>query len=341
MGSAKVIVTLLFRRPVADEHFSIERLFGSLQDGFQTQGIEQRPLRCPWFSTGLLNRLKSLAWAFFCRGHGLVHITGDLNFLALVIPKRRLVITFHDLRSLQRLSGWRRALFRALWVRWPAQRAARIACVSPQTLAELLAEVPGLDLSKLRVIPNCLTEPVDPAPRAFPTGRLRALLVGTRPHKNVARILEALAPLGLDIAVIGPLSAEDQQRAKALGVSLVNLVAASDDEVRKQYRLSDLVVFVPTYEGFGLPILEAQAMGRPLVTSRREPMQGVAGEGACLAHPDSAEDIRQQVMRLIEDPAYRESVVQAGARNLERFSAGTAAAAYAALYREAWAEARP
>lgn len=328
-------VNLIFRRPIVEEYFSIERLFTAVTAALPPDQFRVNWHVCPWFSAGLANRLRALWWVRRV-GPGLIHITGDVNFLALAVPKKRLIMTFHDLTTLRRLQGWRRWVFKKLWVAWPALRAARLVFISESSRCETLAEVQQIAKVKTQVIPNCFTEPRDLAPRPFPGQSPMVLLVGTRPHKNLMRICLALKGLSVQVCVVGPLGVEDKAVLEASGVSWQNKLALTDAEMREQYRNSDLVAFVPTYEGFGLPILEAQALGRPLVTSRRDPMQWVAGEGACLADPDSVEDIRSAILRLIEDTNYRNSVVEAGFRNLDRFSPDAAAAAYAEVYRSVW-----
>lgn len=82
---------------------------------------------------------------------------------------------------------------------------------------------------------------------------------------------------------------------------------------------AQLLLFVSYYEGFGLPILEAQACGTPVVTGNISSMVEVAGEGALLMDPHSPLDIGSGIeMALNED--YREKLVQKGFENVKRFS---------------------
>jgi glycosyltransferase involved in cell wall biosynthesis len=94
-----------------------------------------------------------------------------------------------------------------------------------------------------------------------------------------------------------------------------------------------MVVFASLYEGFGLPILEAQAMGRPVITSNFGAMREAAGEGALLVDPYSVEAIREAVLRVKREPALREDLIAKGLRNAANFSADAVAMKYAQIYR--------
>jgi len=102
----------------------------------------------------------------------------------------------------------------------------------------------------------------------------------------------------------------------------------------RAYQECDLVVFASTYEGFGLPIIEAQATGKPVVTSALAPMCDVAGGGAALVDPYEPASIREGIQKIISDPVYRDSLIQEGLHNAARYRAELVAAHYAAIYRE-------
>jgi glycosyltransferase involved in cell wall biosynthesis len=108
----------------------------------------------------------------------------------------------------------------------------------------------------------------------------------------------------------------------------------SDNELVEMYIHCDMVVFASTYEGFGLPIIEANATGRTVVTSNILSMPEVAGDAACLVDPFEVESIRAGVLKVIQDAAYREQLVQNGFKNVERFKPEAVAIQYMALYRE-------
>jgi glycosyltransferase involved in cell wall biosynthesis len=98
------------------------------------------------------------------------------------------------------------------------------------------------------------------------------------------------------------------------------------------YQDADIVSFPSTYEGFGMPILEAQAVGRVVVTSRVLSMPEVAGEGACFVDPFDPSSIRRGLEQVIGDGDYRQKLIQKGFKNVERFDAERIANQYREVY---------
>ena len=83
-----------------------------------------------------------------------------------------------------------------------------------------------------------------------------------------------------------------------------------------------------------MPIVEAQAIGRPVVTSNCSAMPEAAGGGACLVDPFDPASIRSGVERVINEAAYRDELVKRGFANAQRFSITKISSDYAAIYRE-------
>jgi glycosyltransferase involved in cell wall biosynthesis len=85
-------------------------------------------------------------------------------------------------------------------------------------------------------------------------------------------------------------------------------------------RNASVFVFPTLYEGFGLPVLEAQQVGVPVVTSSNSSLQEIARDSALLADPSSATDIAHHIHTLISDPAVREDMIHRGQDNITRFT---------------------
>lgn len=329
---SKIRLSMFFRRPVPGDHFSIERLFDAIASSLPTDRFEIRRLVCPFESKGLLRRLALMIWAAFHQGD-INHITGDVNFLGLLMRRSRTILTIHDSASMARLTGWRRWLYCLVWLRLPIWRAGRVTVISERTLDETLSYV-NADRSKFVVIPNCLTLGIKATPKEFSETKPRFLVVGTKSNKNLPRIMTALQGIPCQLVIVGALSESHRQLIADYNLDVENHAGLDDSAIADQYQAADAVLFIPTYEGFGLPILEAQAAGRPLITSRRSPMQEVAGPGSCLVDPENVAEMREAMLRVLHDPAYWAALVQSGTENVRRYSPEVIASHYAKAYEE-------
>lgn len=94
------------------------------------------------------------------------------------------------------------------------------------------------------------------------------------------------------------------------------------DESEKKSLLSgaDIFLFPSLYEGFGFPILEAQAYGIPLVTSCISSMPEVAGDGAIFVNPHNPEEIKDAIARILKNVELRDGLISKGKENLKNFS---------------------
>ncbi len=310
---------------------SIERLFSSIR-GALPPGCSVSVVHCPTPAHGPFWLLKGLLRAW--RGSSEVnHIVGDIHYAALALPGRRTILTVHDTLHLERLRGLRGFLYRRLYFTWPLKRCAAITAISTVTRERLIREFPAVAL-KIRVIPDCPPADFSASPRTFNAACPTILQVGAQPHKNLERLAAALKGIPCRLKIIGPLTGAQRDLLDSLGIAFENGVNLTDREMRQAYLDADLVVFVSLAEGFGMPIIEAQAIGRPLVTSGIEPMAGIAGEGACLVDPWDIRDIRRGILELIGSESSRTEAVAKGLRNARRYTPQAVAACYADLYRE-------
>jgi len=162
--------------------------------------------------------------------------------------------------------------------------------------------------------------------------------VGTSENKNLPRVIEACRGLPVTLEIVGRLDRASARRLRQLGVPYDNPSDLADSDLREAYRRCDALIFVSTYEGFGMPIIEAQAVGRPVITSRVCSMPEASGGAACLVDPFDVADIRRGIQRLLGDPEYARTLVRFGYENAARYTPARVAAAYAELYRRAGAQ---
>jgi len=101
----------------------------------------------------------------------------------------------------------------------------------------------------------------------------------------------------------------------------INELGYVDDALK--YKLlsnADVFLFPTFYEGFGLPILEAQVAGAPVVASNNSSILEVAGESAILINPKKPEEIAEAVWKILSDNNLREELIRKGLENVQRFS---------------------
>jgi glycosyltransferase involved in cell wall biosynthesis len=323
-------VAMFMRRPLPAHH-SVERLFAAVR-AHLPRDIACTAHVCSRESIGVWRRLWITIEAAF-RQSEVNHVTGDVQFLTVLMRPRRTVLTVLDLTNVERLRGLRRCLFLLIWYRIPIARARVVTVISAVTRDHLLRTL-GPIKAEVRVIHCCLMEGFGPALKPFNTDRPVILLVGLAENKNFYRTVAALAGLPCELRIIGNLQDEHRASLATHGVAFTSASRLSDEAMRQEYAKCDMLVFASTAEGFGLPILEAQAVGRPVVTSGISSMPEVAGDAAEFVDPFDVESIRSGVRRVIEDASHREALIARGLENVRRFSPRAIGDQYAALYRE-------
>lgn len=322
-------VTYYHRRPQGAS-FSIERLFSDVRRALP-KCIDARVAVSRFPSRGLWGRVYNIIEAVFRQGE-VNHITGDVHFLALLLRRDKTILTIHDLVLVNRLRGIRRSLYLILWYWLPIKRSAILTVVSESTKQELLRHV-KLDPMLIRVVHDPISTAFEPVPKKFNHAKPVILQVGTGPNKNIDRVAEALMSISCHLRVIGCISDHQKSVLQHYNIDYSSVEHITDEDVVIEYRQSDMLVFVSTYEGFGLPIVEAQATGRPVITSNLLSMPEVAGEAACLVDPYDVKSIRNGILKVIENPEYREELVRRGYENIERFRPNVIAEKYVDIYR--------
>lgn len=262
----------------------------------------------------------------------LYHITGQEYYMALRTG-RKSVMTLHDVGSALQGSLLKNWIIQLFWFWFPALIVKRITVISEHSAKEVRKLLPFAK-QKICVIPNPVSPLFTYSPKPFNGTMPLILLVGTKTNKNLERTIQALQSIPCRVLILGALSADQSAILRQTSLPYENRQNLTPEEVALAYRECDLVAFASTYEGFGMPIIEAQATGRPVLTSSLSAMPEVAGEAACLVDPYSVSAIEAGLRKIIADAAYRSQLVEAGLRNVERFRPEKIAEQYMTIYNE-------
>jgi glycosyltransferase involved in cell wall biosynthesis len=259
------------------------------------------------------------------------------HVLPLVHPQASLV-TIHDLGYLHfpEAHPWRQRLYLDLSTRWSARAAAHVLAVSEATKADLVAHY-GTPPEKITVAHHGCDEALAPVRDSAAIETVKArygisgdyfLYLGTlQPRKNLARTVAAFATLELKSTLVlagkrGWLYDDLFAQVRRLGLEERVLFPGYISEEHKAPLLSGALAFVfpSLYEGFGLPVLEAQSCGCPVVTAATSSLPEVAGDGALLVDPKDTAAIAAAMLRIVTDRPLRQALIERGFVNARRFS---------------------
>lgn len=309
---------------------SIERVFRCIADIVADQDISVQFQKLS-YDNSFLGLLKNLLF-FRPYTSDIYHITGHVNYMMLRTDPDITALTLHDATILQLRTGLRGWLIKQLYFRWPIRRAKYVTAISEKT-RDVMTELANINSRSIEVIENPLLIYPESSASRFNSTKPTLLQIGTTPNKNLDRLIRAIESITCRLHIVGEI---DEGICKLLiekNIDHVNDPYLSDDQILEAYRECDLVMLCSINEGFGLPIIEGQAMMRPVITSNLSPMKEVAGDGALFVDPFDAESIREGVRSIISNEQLRTSLIENGRHNVKRFMPEAIAARYIDLYR--------
>jgi len=318
------------------------------------------PASGPWKWVGYVDKLVVAPAELrrLSRGQDVVHICDHSN--SVYVPRAARVphvVTCHDLLAVRGALGedtdcpagftgrqLQRSIVNGL------RRADAVACVSRATLRDAERLV-GTPRGRLCVVPNALNHPYCPLPRHVVLERLRSipeldghaafvLHIGSNlRRKNRECVLRAMANVaerwsGQLVFAGQPLSTELRALAGSLGIAgrIVEVEKPDNDQLEALYNAATALLFPSRFEGFGWPIIEAQASGCPVICSNREPFPEVAGDAAILCDADDDHAFGEAILQLAQSAERRTTLSEAGIVNARRYERSVMIRDFVSLY---------
>lgn len=323
-------VIYFHRKRYPNATFSIELIFDDVRNRLREK-IDPIAYVVRYNSRGLLRRIAIVLECWLQRRE-VNHVTGDINFAGILLPKNRTIQTIHDCANIDRNVGLRRLVLRFFWLQLPVNRCCLVTTVSQYSKSRILSHV-RCDPKKIHIIPNAVSTRFFPSPASHFSEKPRILQVGTAINKNIERLAESLSGIDCHLTIVGKLSNSQISALTLSKIDFENRMNLTDEEIVQEYIRTDILAFVSTDEGFGMPIIEANMVGRAVVTSDAASMPEVAGSAACLVDPLSIDSIREGFLKVITDSQYREDLIARGFANAQRYHPEQIANQYLDLYR--------
>ncbi|MBG1271574.1 glycosyltransferase family 4 protein [Nostoc sp. WHI] len=248
------------------------------------------------------------------------------------VSKCPVAVTIHDVQAFEinlPWSGtWQHQWFRYKWGRWVRRALSdcRVVFTVSEFSKQRMVELLGADPQKIVVVGNGIEQsffdialinsvdlkpPVE-APYTLVIGGLRQKKGGDRVLAVAKALLERKS--NLNIVVAGELEAEYIEAAKTYSnITLLGMVL--DEDLPGLLRQASSLLFLSLYEGFGMPALEAMAVGTPAIVSNRASLPEVVGDAGIVVNPEETDAIVEILINLEANPRLAEEYVQRGRKH--------------------------
>lgn len=251
-----------------------------------------------------------------------------------LIHPRKIIVTIHGLEYEFCKGGysfWARFYMR-LSIRFSCRVAETVICVSENTKKDVV-KLYNVPEEKIRVIYEGYDRITNSESQIVNHERSPCLLFIGRleERKNVVRIIEAFEILKKkyqiphQLVLVGKPGYGHKKiinaiRHSSFTIHIKELGYVLEQEKWELLRNADVFLFPTLYEGFGIPILEAQSVGVPVVASETSSLPEVGGEGAVYVDPTSVESIADGVWKILSDKELKSGIIEKGLENVGRFS---------------------
>jgi glycosyltransferase involved in cell wall biosynthesis len=270
------------------------------------------------------------------------------SFVAPLLVPCRMIMTIHDLNHLVLPQFYTplHQLYYRVFVKSCIARSAYILTVSHFSKQEIMRTL-GLENEKVFVTYNGVSDSYKPVTDKNELAYVREIyelpeefilcVSNNKPHKNVHQLVRAycLSNLTIPLVLATPVDRALLSLAESFGKKHLIYFSKfiAEEHLPAVYSLTRLFVYPSTYEGFGLPPLEALCCGAPIVVARSSSLPEVVGDNAIFADPHDHHDIAKALERGISSPVTHHLAPETMAKHRAKFSWDRMTEQTLALYR--------
>ena len=302
--------------------FSIQRVFNAIINN--PNNLENTLYEVPCFRANLISLLHNLKFVYKKRDVNKIHhITGDIHYCILALLGCKTILTVHDLVLLKKTKNiFKKGIYFLFWYYIPIKFATKVVCISEKTKEEVQRYINRKDI-------EVITNPIS---KEFNNEEPVILHIGTGWNKNLTNVIKALEGVKGQLRIIGKINTVDLKLLELLKINFSNVDNINDNEILDEYRKADIICFPSLFEGFGMPIIEGQAIGRVILTSSISPMKEIANNSALLIDPKSVKSIKKGLLELMNNKEHREFLINQGFTNIKKHKADIILAQYKNIY---------
>ncbi|MGA2667111.1 MAG: glycosyltransferase family 1 protein [Patescibacteria group bacterium] len=287
----------------------------------------------------------------------LVHFLDQLS--CPMIKGAKTIVTVNDLFQLKGgQKNWKNSI-----KTWPLKRADKIIAISYYVKNDLI-EFLKVDPGKIKIIYDGFDRDIfrlaeDPKKvEKFRQNLLKnrakkylfyiGSFIDHEPRKNLDFLLEIFEKFlkksdeNIKLVIVGKTGSESERLinlAKKTGVAdkiIFTGYLEKDEELPLYFQAAEMLIFPSLLEGFGLPLLQAMACGTPVVSSNTSSLPEVMGEGGVLIDPQNINAWVEEIMRIVDEPEYRQKLIKQGLNQAEKFSWEKCARETLEIYKEVY-----
>ena len=284
-----------------------------------------------WFEVSVKRFLRKINADLFLSPDGYLSLSSNIKQIAVI----------HDINFVHRpqdLPFFARKYYNRFFPKF-AEKAVKIATVSEYSKQDI-SEQYNIKKEKIKVVYNGCNEiykPVDDAVRQkikqkYAEGKAYFIFIGTlHPRKNIAGLFKAFEKFKTEtksdfkLVIVGTKMFMTENIENAYSESkykndIIFTGRLNPEELHKVLASAFAMTFVPFFEGFGIPILEAFSCDVPVICSNLTSLPEVAGDAALFVNPFDIEDIKNAMLKITQDKELRNSITEKGKIRKKMFS---------------------